>query len=310
MRLLVRCSQCRQKYDATKRGVGSRFLCRCGTVVEVSEPQSHEASVIHCAACGAPREEGSRACKYCSGDFTIHELDLNTVCPGCLARVSDRARFCHHCATPLAAQSVAGDEQPFHCPVCEDRPLASRHLASISTSVLECQVCAGMWVGLDSFHDLLTNESRGAQGECVSHRRPSATPTESKRYRACPECRQLMMPRQVGKSGIILDICGAHGIWLDCDELSHLVAWMRAGGLQTVQEMVGNLKGSPDMLRRRLANAGEPKTRPRPVLGDDDDDWTEDWCGNRERTNAEWLVDIGLPLLAVLGSAVAKMFLK
>src|SRR5436190_10992986 len=171
MRLLVRCPDCRQKYDATKRGIGSRFRCSCGGVVEVREPQSHEASVIHCAACGASREEGSRACKYCGGDFTIHELDLNTVCPGCLARVSDRARFCHHCATLLSVEAVAGEEMPFRCPACEDRLLVSRRLESIATSALECQVCAGLWIGLESFHDLLALEARGNVGESVSHRR-------------------------------------------------------------------------------------------------------------------------------------------
>jgi Zn-finger nucleic acid-binding protein len=272
-------------------------------VVQVGQPASHEAAVIHCAACGASREEGARACKYCGGDFTIHELDLNTVCPGCLARVSDRARYCHHCATPLAAEAVAGEEQPCNCPVCEDRPLVSRHLASISTSALECQLCAGLWIGLESFHDLLTNEARGNQGESVSHRRPAGRTNDAKRYRPCPECRQLMMPRQVGKSGIILDICGEHGIWLDCDELSHLIAWMRNGGLETVQEMAGKLKGSPDMIRKRLSVAAEPKPPPPASM-------SGPWGGEDERTRADWLTEIGLPLLALLGSALAKIFLK
>jgi Zn-finger nucleic acid-binding protein len=312
MRLLVRCSQCLQKYDATKRGVGSLFHCRCGSVVEVQQPQSHEASVVHCAACGAPREKGSRACGFCGGDFTIHELDLNTVCPGCLARVSDRARYCHHCATPLSAQAVAGDEQPFFCPACEDRQLAGRHLESISTAALECQVCAGLWIGLEAFHDLLTSEERGDRGTSVSHRRPTAPPGNVKRYRKCPECRQLMVPRQVGKSGIVVDICGQHGMWLDCDELSHLIAWMRAGRLTVVQEMVGQLKGSPDTIRKRLASAAEAKSLPLPTpsgYAGSYEDWS-DWGGNRHRTNVEWMIEIGIPLLAVLGSALAKMFLK
>src|SRR5688500_11593059 len=96
MRLLVKCSACSQKYDASKRKVGSRFRCHCGEVVLIEEPKAHEASVIHCAGCGGSREKGERTCNYCGSDFTIHELDLNTVCPGCLARVSDRARYCHH----------------------------------------------------------------------------------------------------------------------------------------------------------------------------------------------------------------------
>ena len=172
MRLLVKCPSCSQKYDATRRKIGSRFRCRCGKVVQIAEPQAHEAAVIHCSSCGASREAGERTCNYCGSDFTIHELDLNTVCPGCLARVSDKARFCHHCATPLSVEAVAGEEMPFHCPACEGRPLVSRRLESIATSALECQVCAGLWIGLESFHDLLTLETRGNVGESVSHRRP------------------------------------------------------------------------------------------------------------------------------------------
>jgi Zn-finger nucleic acid-binding protein len=166
-----------------------------------------------------------------------------------------------------------------------------------------------MWIGLESFHDLLVGEARGNQGASVSHRRPAARPVEVKRYRSCPECRQLMVPRQVGKSGIVVDICGQHGIWLDCDELSHLIAWMRAGGLEVVQEMVGNLKGSPDTIRRRLASAAEPKSLPQSMPGGYGGS-DQDWSGDRDRGNAEWFVEVGIPLLAVLGSALARMFLK
>src|SRR5258706_7992791 len=182
MRLLVKCPHCGQKYDATQRKVGSRFRCRCGSVVQIDVPKSHEAEVIHCTACGASREEGARACKYCGSDFTIHELDLNTVCPGCLARVSDKARYCHYCATPLSADAVAGDETPLRCPVCEDRQLFSRRLESIATTVQECQVCAGLWIGLESFHDLLNLESRGNTGQAVSSRKPTHEPQAGKRY--------------------------------------------------------------------------------------------------------------------------------
>jgi Zn-finger nucleic acid-binding protein len=316
MRLLVKCPNCSQKYDATKRKIGSRFRCRCGKVVEICEPQSHEASVIHCSACGASRESGERACKYCGSDFTIHELDLNTVCPGCLARVSDRARFCHHCASPLSVEAVAGEEQPFHCPACEDRQLVSRRLESIETSSLECQVCAGLWIGLESFHDLLALEARGNVGESVSHRRPTTDPSKAKRYRACPLCRQLMMPRHMGKgrSGIILDVCGEHGLWFDCDELSHLIAWMRNGGLETVKNDVGKLKGSPDTIRKRLLHQGEPKVIPPPIFEDGLGPYVLINEEAHDRTEFQTLEDLwvesGLPLLQAAGRTIATLFGK
>ena len=313
MRLLVKCPNCSQKYDATSRKIGSRFRCRCGKVVQIVEPQAHEAAVIHCSACGASREAGERACKYCGSDFTIHELDLNTVCPGCLARVSDKARFCHHCATPLSVEAVAGEEQPFLCPACEDRQLVSRRLDSISTSALECQVCAGLWIGLESFHDLLNLESRGSHGESVSHRRPTEQPPAAKRYRPCPLCRQPMMRRNIaGRSGIILDVCGEHGLWFDCDELSHLIAWIRNGGLESVKDDVGRFKGSPDSIRKRLPSEGEPKHTPPPVIDGSSGPFVR-WIERTEEnskviTGAELLTEIGAPLFEAARQVVADLF--
>lgn len=311
MRLLVKCGHCGQKYDATQRKVGSRFRCRCGQAVEIARPKSHEASVIHCAACGASREEGERACKYCGSDFTIHELDLHTVCPSCLARVSDRARFCHHCAAPLSVESVAGDEVPLRCPACEDRQLVTRRLESIGTPALECPVCAGMWIGLESFHDLLTQEARGSSGESVSHRKTSGRSPSAKRYRPCPVCRELMIPRHFGKgkSGIVLDVCGEHGLWFDCDELSHLIAWMRSGGLESVKQDVGVLKGSPDAVRKRiLSDKGAPKPPPPPSsTGGGFGGWNEDM---RERSGGGLLLESGIPFLLAVGYALARIFIK
>jgi len=55
MRLLVKCPSCSQKYDATKRKIGSRFRCRCGKVVQIAEPQAHEAAVVKAPAPELPR---------------------------------------------------------------------------------------------------------------------------------------------------------------------------------------------------------------------------------------------------------------
>jgi len=54
---------------------------------------------------------------------------------------------------------------------------------------------------------------------------------EEVRYVKCPVCGELMNRRIYGaKSGVIVDTCRHHGIWLDGGELAQLVKWINAGG--------------------------------------------------------------------------------
>jgi len=54
---------------------------------------------------------------------------------------------------------------------------------------------------------------------------------EKVRYVKCPVCSELMNRRIYGaKSGVIVDTCRHHGVWLDGGELAQLVKWMNAGG--------------------------------------------------------------------------------
>jgi DNA-directed RNA polymerase subunit RPC12/RpoP len=252
MRLLIACPDCKLQYDATGRRVHSRFHCACGAVVIVERPRGHEADVVHCSGCGAAREARAKSCAYCGADFTIHETDLDTVCPGCLARVSDRARYCHHCATPLTAEILAGAATELSCPACEGRRLYSRQLPDASVTALECRVCAGFWVGLGAFHDLLDAEARRPSGASGLQR--GGAPEKRQHYRKCPHCAGLMVRRHLGggKSGVVIDVCGEHGLWFDVDELARALAWIRAGGLESVRRDVARLKGSPDLNRKYL----------------------------------------------------------
>ena len=109
MRLLIACPKCGRQYDATGKRPGSRFRCHCGEVVTIAAPKGHDAKVVRCSACGAPQEEGSTHCRFCGADFTLHDRDLDTVCPHCMARISDRDKFCHFCGARIAPESVVGE---------------------------------------------------------------------------------------------------------------------------------------------------------------------------------------------------------
>jgi Zn-finger nucleic acid-binding protein len=226
--------------------VGSRFRCHCGDVVKIQEPKRHDAAVVRCSSCGAPREEGSTACRFCGADFTLHERDLHTVCPGCFTRVSDSGRFCHHCGLRLAPELIAGDATPLVCPACsESCRLANRRIGDYSA--MECGQCAGLWLGNETFQRL----SERAESEVLDLDRlfdaPHAQPSrrgatdqnepDGWRYRKCPDCGKIMHRRNyAGSSGVIVDFCREHGVWFDADELPRILAWIRSGGLAKAKE--------------------------------------------------------------------------
>lgn len=268
-RLLVRCESCRQQYDATERAIGSRFRCLCGKAVEVRAPQGHEASVVRCSSCGAPCEEGADHCGFCHADFTVHERDLNTVCPACLARISSQARFCHHCGTAMATRLMVGAVSKLACPCCDEPvQLVSRALTSDGVTALECPRCVGLWLGLESFHLLLSAEPRAEAKASPNH-----VPRQSgarQGYRRCAECTELMTRRNFGgRSGVVVDVCGRHGVWFDAEELAQLLAWARAGGLEAARDDLARLQNSPDRVRKREVEKRRDDERPAPQVADE-----------------------------------------
>ena len=54
MRLLVACTACKRRYDASKCEIGNLFRCRCGAVVTVVNPQGHNARVVRCSSLDLP----------------------------------------------------------------------------------------------------------------------------------------------------------------------------------------------------------------------------------------------------------------
>ena len=60
---------------------------------------------------------------------------------------------------------------------------------------------------------------------------PLATGAPEKwQYRHCVVCGQIMHRRHYGiRSGVIIDRCKAHGVWLDSNELPRILAYLRSG---------------------------------------------------------------------------------
>lgn len=236
MRLLVACPKCCRQFDASARAIGSKFRCHCGTVVTVRRPQGHDAAVVRCSSCGAPRQQGGPTCTHCGSDFTLHEQDLDTICPGCFARISNRAKFCHHCGLGLMPESLAGEKTDLACPVCGKMSrLNSRRINNVS--IMECDRCAGMWIDAGVLEHLVQKSKTDLTiGDFhVTSTRPGLASKPGKQrgpmYRRCPICGKMMSRRNFGRrSGVVIDVCNKHGVWFDFDELPRILDWVRIGG--------------------------------------------------------------------------------
>lgn len=247
MRVLVACKQCHRRYEASQRKIGTKFRCQCGVVLKVQSPKGHEARVVRCSSCGGARQGNTRNCGFCGSDFTLHERDLNTVCPNCLTRVSDQARYCAECGDRLSAEALAGNVSAAHCPACPGAELlTSRELGHEKLNALECQACTGLWLSVETFRELRDRAARNAVHLADAVLKPTKPQQGAEQsgplYRPCVECKKLMSRRLYAPgSGVIIDVCRDDGLWFDATELHQLLKWIASGGtpkdpIETMEE--------------------------------------------------------------------------
>ena len=244
MRKIVRCTECLRQYDVRDRAVGERIHCACGDVMVVGKPRSHDAAVVRCSSCGSPCTDDDRSCAHCAATLTVHERDLHTVCPGCLARISDRASFCHGCGLRIVPETIHSAPTAWPCPVCgEDSHLRSRRFDE-HVGGAECSQCGGLFIEHKVFAHLeqraRAEEPSAAEDHLPMPPPPLASGPPSSQhtgplYRPCPACGKLMnRQNHARKSGVIVDRCRDHGIWFDDDELERVLRFVREGGAHRV----------------------------------------------------------------------------
>ncbi|MFI5379617.1 MAG: zf-TFIIB domain-containing protein [Tepidisphaerales bacterium] len=185
------------------------------------------AATFNCPSCGAEVSQESTQCGHCGS------LLQTVACPSCFGLIFLGSKFCSHCGarvqTPTREQSAAG----LACPRCQGKLAA----ASVGGMPLEeCMRCGGLWIGSETFQRICSD--RESQAAALALQVPAETPVEEPvRYLKCPQCSQLMIRRSYAlRSGVILDICRAHGIWFDRDELRRIIEFIRSGGLDRARQ--------------------------------------------------------------------------
>ena len=250
-KIIVQCDKCQHQYKVHDKRIGEKFACFCGNLLEVPSVKIHDAAVVRCSSCGGARgKEHEPFCRYCGSSFTLHERDLNTICPHCMTRISSKAKFCHSCATPIVSKDLNYETTTMPCPNCENQKLHSRKMPEQVFSLKECDSCAGIWISAGVFNHLEKQaQKEAASGTLIHAKEVTSNSYKSKEvinptkfYKRCPQC-QIMMQRKnyAGSSGVVVDVCQKHGMWFDIHELDQILDFIRSGLLIKHQEKAARI---------------------------------------------------------------------
>ena len=200
-----------------------------------------EAETLNCPMCGAATSTTAPNCPYC-------EARLATVaCPKCFALMFLGSKHCQRCGAAGARldEVVAVGR---YCPRCKQE----LQVVDIGdTKVLECSHCLGLWLTSATFEKICADREQQAAVLGAATLSTSPEIRESKvSYIPCPECHQLMNRANFARcSGVIIDLCKQHGVWFDRDELSRIIEFIQAGGLDAARSKE---KAQLEEERRRL----------------------------------------------------------
>ena len=117
--------------------------------------------------------------------------------------------------------------QLLRCPRCH-KALAR---ASVHDELVDaCQHCDGLFVP----HDVLARMVKAAHATESPNEEPRPALDRDVRYLGCPRCGETMQRMNFGtRSGIIVDVCRAHGTWFDRGEIEAVLDYVSNGGLAT-----------------------------------------------------------------------------
>jgi Zn-finger nucleic acid-binding protein len=145
------------------------------------------------------------------------------------------SRFCASCGAE-AARTLMEEAKLLKCPRCRADMQA---LKLGMTSARECAQCGGLWLDLDALDRLTSERDQLVSATSVLAARVplSPTPTDAVRYVPCPVCDKLMNRTNFAHaSGVILDVCKGHGVWLDRGELQRVLEFVGSGGLAVARD--------------------------------------------------------------------------
>lgn len=172
-------------------------------------------------------------------------------CQFCSAPLPIKGPICDYCGqrNPLNLRALSKieieDKSADHdCPVCNTTFDNINIGLKERVLVKRCNDCDGVFIMEDILEQLIKREkNERAKVDYKVLRFIQDNPRQKKetiiRYRRCPICENMMQRINYrAVSGVIVDRCLRHGVWLDGGELRQLFEWKKAGGSEKKESII------------------------------------------------------------------------
>ncbi len=164
---------------------------------------------MRCKSCSAPLLPNKAVCSYCGyvNDIDFANQHFHTT------QKPQEPRICCQCQIPMESINVGSANSAFY--------------------IERCSTCQALFFDpgeLDEYihrhvREVFAIDFKGLQNLQQQNRLGAII------YRKCPVCQGMMNRVNFGRtSGIIVDQCIDHGLYLDAGELQRILAWVRKGG--------------------------------------------------------------------------------
>lgn len=183
----------------------------------------------NCKSCSAPLAANINRCQYCGvrNDVDLHGKHQYSI----TTKLSER--ICPQCDIELQTISLNLNE-PFF--------------------IERCKSCYGLFFDPGEIEILLKSSVSNVFDINLQHIDNINKDRYQKnkiKYVECPVCRILMnRVNYKHRSGVIIDQCSKHGIWLDNGEITHLMEWKKAGG-----ELLHVKKNKQQLTRKKTSKS-------------------------------------------------------
>ena len=152
-------------------------------------------------------------------------------CAHCGRDINERLLICPFCG----GESFSDTGQPFppQCPRCLK---ALDVYTKDSEEYGICPRCGGLWLDRGEFRRA-TRESDVYRKENLDSQSFHPPLPEAIAYIPCVRCHKMMNRKNFARiSGVVIDECGRHGVWLDAGELEKIRLFIADGGLERAQD--------------------------------------------------------------------------
>jgi len=167
-------------------------------------------------------------------------------CTHCGKKVNPESMYCPFCGGRVQTGQTIAD------PACPRCGTALECKKKNDVEIDQCPGCSGLWLDRGEFN-VVTAESTVYREEKLKEEYSRPGVVEKIEYIPCVRCGKLMIRKNYGRiSGVIIDECANHGVWLDSGELEKIRHFILDGGLEKEQfrEIEQNRQGLRDLAQQ------------------------------------------------------------